>query len=351
MCVMLAALLPAEAFAAQSSEDDKTIISDNVSADSPSRLEVIFERFDRYLEMYESYETVNVAPPTFNTVSILDTDFLDTDDVVAVQRFASCANAYGVASCVNGGDAAIRGLLDSIGSTLPVASSTSATGNAPFWDIYKSVPSSAQTTVDENGLEVEEVFEEGYEAGSEESSGSYSALWMYKDALRYNKVDIITIGYLNNLYDLLNDPEGYQLALANLNAVYITGGSLKGLGDCNFNTSPELLNMSIFVTNTLREMGIYTVYLTGDLGGCMNTAPFDGRCAQAFATMLRDTTPSWDIFSVWVYKMREYNPYIRYVRTALYIKPDSSNEFKDKARTNSFRVVKVALDKELERLI
>ena len=272
------------------------------------------------------------TPPTFDTVSILDTDILDTDDIVAVERFAFIDNAYGIASCVEGGDQVIRGVLDSVGSDLTVASSYGTTGYSTYWDIYRSN-------------------EDMSDIGEMSDMSDISALDMYKEALRYNKVDIITIGYLNNLYDLLTDSEGYELALANLNAVYITGGSLQGKGDCNFNTSSDLLNMSILVTNTLRAMGIYTVYVTNDLAGAINTPPFDGKSAQAFKTLDRDTTPSWDIFTVWVYRNRMDNPHVDLVRSSLYIRPDSSNIFTDGAENESFRVVKLSTDKVIQGLL
>lgn len=302
-----------------------------------SRLEQVLERLEYYQSRFGEFGDGTCDPPTFDTVSILDTDIMDTDDIVAVQRFAFYENAYAIASCVEGGDAVVRGVLDSIGSTLGVAGSYGTSGSAPFWDIYRPEEGMDKVYYDENGAPF--VYEK------------ITALELYKKALRSNKVDIITIGYLNNLYDLLNDPEGYELARTNLNAVYITGGSLSGGGDCNFNTSAELLNKSIMVTNTLRKLGIYTVYLTGDLAGGMNTPPFDGKSTRAFKTFARDTTPSWDIFAVWVYEHRTYNPHVNLLRSSLYIRSDSSNVFRDGARQNSYRVVKASPDDEIEGLL
>ena len=109
--------------------------------------------------------------------------------------------------------------------------------------------------------------------------------------------------------------------------------------------------MSILVTNTLRAMGIYTVYITNDLAGAINTPPFDGKSAQAFKTLDRDTTPSWDIFTVWVYRNRMDNPHVDLVRSSLYIRPDSSNIFTDGADNESFRVVKLSTDKVIQSLL
>ena len=287
------------------------------------------------------YDNNSNTPPTFDTVSILDTDILDTDDIVAVERFEFIDNAYGIASCVEDGDQVIRGVLDSVGSDLTVASSYGTTGYSTYWDIYRSNEDMSDIRDQSDTSNI----------GEMSDMSDISALDMYKEALRYNKVDIITIGYLNNLYDLLTDSEGYELALANLNAVYITGGSLQGKGDCNFNTSSDLLNMSILVTNTLRAMGIYTVYVTNDLAGAINTPPFDGKSAQAFKTLDRDTTPSWDIFTVWVYRNRMDNPHVDLVRSSLYIRPDSSNIFTDGANNESFRVVKLSTDKVIQGLL
>ena len=314
-----------------------------------TRLGRMLDQMDHLYDTYEKKDDGPKNPPTFNTVSILDTDILDTDDIVAIQRYAFYSNAYGVAACVAGGDEIVRGVLKSIGSNLPVGSSQSATGYTPFWELYRLTQNTAAAEGEFNG-------EEGYyyDYSYMEATGSVNsipALEMYKSALRSNKVDIITIGYLNNLYDLLNDPEGRELAQRNLNAVYITGGSLKGLGDNNFNSSGDLLAKSIFVTDTLRQMGIYTVYITGDLGGVINTGPFDSLSRQAFATLSRDTTPSWDIFTVWVYRNRMSNPHVTLVRSSLYIQPSGANQFIDGAENESFRVVKVSADNVIQGLL
>lgn len=259
-------------------------------------------------------------------VCILDSDISDTDDIVAIQRFATnTPNAYAVNSCVAGGDQVIKGLLNSLGSTLPVGYTTKNDNQTTeYWSVY-------------DGL------------GTKSTN---SALSVYKEALRKGKVDIITIGYLSNIYDLLQDEEGVELCKKNLNSIYITGGSIRGLGDCNFDFTPAIMDESVFVIAKLEELDIRTIYLTNDLANTINTPPFDELSTSAFNLFGRTTTPSWDIFSVYVYNNRtskELAKKIEYVPTKLIIYPDKTEVFNDAATNdNTFRVIKKVQDNKFD---
>jgi hypothetical protein len=259
-------------------------------------------------------------------VCILDSDISDTDDIVAIQRFATnTTNAYAVNSCVAGGDQVIQGLLNSLGSTLPVGYTTK-NGNqtTEYWSVYDGLGTKSTTT----------------------------ALSVYKEALRKGKVDIITIGYLSNIYDLLQDEEGVELCKKNLNSIYITGGSVRGLGDCNFDFTPTIMNESIFVITKLEDLGIRTIYMTNDLANTINTPPFDELSTSAFNLLGRTTTPSWDIFSVYVYNNRTSKKLARqieYIPTKFVINPNKTEVFNDVATNRStFRVIKKVKDSSFD---
>lgn len=65
---------------------------------------------------------------------------------------------------------------------------------------------------------------------------SKDAVTLYKEVLKkcYNKVTIITTGYLTNIQKLLEDKEGYELVKNNCQRLVIMGGSFEDNWDNNF---------------------------------------------------------------------------------------------------------------------
>lgn len=145
---------------------------------------------------------------------IIDTDISDSDDLIAI-RMAEKFETEGtydlkaVMSCLSGGDSAIGSLLTSDGfKTTPVGICDKNPHENLYWDILTSNP---DKTIKENSVR------------------------LYRRILdsSKSKVDIITIGHLTNISDLLksepddiSDLSGIELIKDKCSGLHITGGSL-----------------------------------------------------------------------------------------------------------------------------
>lgn len=185
---------------------------------------------------------------------ILDMDFCtDVDDAVAVRMATTLDSmhvctlmAVGLCTTPNDGTdrnlTAVHGLLtyDGYGEVPIGKAHVEEPDTSPYWDVcseYSTSPFKVKDSVD-----------------------------LYKDVLSscYNKVTIVTTGYLNNIRYLLEDPEGYRLVRDNCERIVVTGGSYPIGRDNNFSYTSEAAASVKYVEE---NCPVQIVYVPSDVGG------------------------------------------------------------------------------------
>jgi len=232
---------------------------------------------------------------------IIDTDFAsDSDDVVAV-RLAMCLQ-----------DAE---MLDIRGIALSTTYSRSplAVHSLCYQDGYGSIPVAMDTSG--NGVQVHTEYVDVMSEMARSRSDYEQPVQMYRRILSESdtKVNIITLGFLQNIQALMNSkPDQYspltgrELISEKVDTLYITGGNSTGKPSFNFYwTGEKVINAARDVS---KEFPARVVFLQSDLGD-------DTFCGQFYQTKdsnHRDIVTkalyandqyggvvAWDVFSIW----------------------------------------------------
>jgi len=230
---------------------------------------------------------------------VVDTDWAsDVDDVVAMRviTYAHTHNKINLlavmqSTTVSGGPGSLLGFLRSDGVNVPVGTSTtinSATGH------YQA---------NLNSLAISRLLITGSETYTD-------AVTLYRQQLASSSVpvDIVTIGYLNNLYDLLRSSAddispltGLELATAKVRRLYVMGGAYpKGI-EFNFSHNAVAIAASSYVTANWPTPIIFSGFEVGQTvttGASMNGLQPTDLLAKAMADVGTFNRPSWDPMNV-----------------------------------------------------
>ena len=191
---------------------------------------------------------------------IIDTDFAsDADDILAI-RLALCYEDMG--------------LLDVKGIVLSTNYSKSPPGVSALcqYDGYKNIPIGMNTdwrySVQVHTNYVDVLCNYGGYADYMDSTKLYRKLLAESDT----KVDIVTLGFLQNIQCLMNSgPDEYspltgmELIAQKVDTLYISGGNLHGAPSFNFYWTGEVTNNAARYVNNNYPGNI--VYMTSSLGG------------------------------------------------------------------------------------
>ncbi len=232
---------------------------------------------------------------------IIDTDFAsDADDVVAI-RLAMCLQ-----------DA---GLLDIKGIALSTTYSRSprALHALCYQDGYGSIPVAMDTSG--NGVQVHTEYVEVMYDMPQSRSDYEQTVAMYRRILSESdaKVNLITLGFLQNIQALMNSkPDQYspltgmELISQKVHTLYITGGSQTGKPSFNFYWSGDK------VMNAARDVADHFPAKIVFLESSLSDDTFCGQFYQTkdpnrndivtkalFANDQYGGVVAWDVFSVW----------------------------------------------------
>lgn len=232
---------------------------------------------------------------------IIDTDFAsDADDVIAI-RLAMCFQ-----------DA---GMLDIKGIALSTTYSRSplAVHALCYQDGYGSIPVAMDTSG--NGVQVHTEYVEVMYDMPRSRSDYEQPVEMYRRILAESdtKVNIITLGFLQNIQGLMNSkPDQYspltglELIKEKVDTLYITGGNSTGKPSFNFYwTGDKVINAARDVANSFPAR---IVFLQSDLSDDTFCGQFyqtkdpnrsDIVTKALFANDQYGGVVAWDVFSVW----------------------------------------------------
>lgn len=232
---------------------------------------------------------------------IIDTDFAsDSDDVIAV-RLAMCLQ-----------DA---GMLDIKGIALSTTYSRSplAIHALCYQDGYGSIPVAMDTSG--NGVQVHTEYVDAMYDMPRSRSDYEQPVELYRRILSESdtKVNIITLGFLQNIHALMNSkPDQYspltgmELISQKVDTLYITGGNSTGKPSFNFYwTGDKVINAAHDVAN---DFPARIVFLQSDLSDDTFCGQFyqtkdskrnDIVTKALFANDQFDGIVAWDVFSVW----------------------------------------------------
>ncbi len=284
---------------AENSSADETE-DDNNDRDNINDHNDIYDNDDYYAYEDSSDDEDNSASSRAKAV-IIDTDFAsDSDDVIAV-RLAMCLQ-----------DAE---MLDIRGIALSTTYSRSplAVHSLCYQDGYGSIPVAMDTSG--NGVQVHTEYVDVMSEMARSRSDYDQPVQMYRRILSESdtKVNIITLGFLQNIQVLMNSkPDQYspltgrELISEKVDTLYITGGNSTGKPSFNFYwTGEKVINAARDVS---KEFPARVVFLQSDLGD-------DTFCGQFYQTKdsnHRDIVTkalyandqyggvvAWDVFSIW----------------------------------------------------
>ena len=176
------------------------------------------------LNLY-NFETNEYKDMSVNPI-IVDLDMCsDVDDVVAV-RMATTLDSMHVCT--------IEGMCLSITSNRGNHEEVKALHGLLSYDGYGNIPIGIDSV-----NYIDEEYSKYWDTLMQYSTTQYTSkdsVELYKEVLKkcYNKVTIITTGYLTNIKKLLEDEEGYELMKNNCKRLVITGGSFEDGWDNNF---------------------------------------------------------------------------------------------------------------------
>ncbi len=245
-----------------------------------------------------SLNLIDFGTGDYNNMSqnpiILDMDFCtDVDDAVAV-RMATTLDSMDVCSlmavglCITPNDGsdrnlrAVHGLLEYDGfGSIPIGKAhVEEPDTSPYWDVCAEYSTTEFSTKD--------------------------SVELYKDILKscYNKVTIVTTGYLTNIQYLLEDSDGFALVRDNCERIVVTGGTFPSGRDNNFSYTAKAASAIKYVEE---HCPVQIVYVPNDVGGkftagglIQDLQPSDvlSRALSAFGT--QDGRAAWDPTAVFI---------------------------------------------------
>lgn len=264
---------------------------------------------------------------------ILDMDFCtDVDDAVAVRMATTLddmdvCTLVGVGLCTTdktGQDMnlkAVHGLLTHDGhEDVPIGKAhVEEPDESPYWDVcasYSTTEFSVKDSVD-----------------------------LYKEILRssYNKVTIVTTGYLTNIQYLLQDSEGYSLVRDNCERIVVTGGTFPSGRDNNFSYTAKAATAVKYVEE---HCPVQIVYVPNDVGGkftagglIQELSPSDllAKSLSAFGT--QDGRAAWDPTAVFIAAVPEDVSNFEYIPITAEFAVDGSHTFTEIKGTVSFNTL------------
>lgn len=267
-----------------------------------------------------NFETGSYSNMAQNPI-ILDMDFCtDVDDAVSV-RMATTLDDMGVCTlmavglCTTSNDGsdinirAVHGLLSYDGyGEVPIGKAhIEEPDSSPYWGVCSGY-SSANPNV-------------------------FDAVELYKDVLRtcYNKVTIVTTGYLTNIQCLLEDAEGYNLVRDNCERIVITGGTFPSGWDNNFGYTANAAKSVRYVEE---HSPVQLVYVPNDVGGkftagglIQKLSPDDVLSKALSAYGVQDGRAAWDPTAVFVAAVPEDASNFIYVPVKVDFYADGSHLF------------------------
>lgn len=255
-------------------------------------------------ETTETEELTQVAPePVVEPISsiIIDTDFAsDADDILAI-RLALCYQDMGIIN--------VQGIaLSTTYSRSPLAVHALCK-----YDGHGNIPVAMDTSG--NGVQVHTNYvDEMYERPKDRDDYE-QPVQMYRRLLASSptKVNIVTLGFLQNIQNLINSqPDDYspltgaELMAKKVNKLYIVGGSDDGRPSFNFYwTGEKVINAARFVTS---NSPVPIVYLPSDLTGDTFCGQFyqheDKKNEDIVTKALKANNQAggvvaWDVFAMW----------------------------------------------------
>lgn len=280
-----------------------------------------------------SLNLIDFGTGSYNNVAqnpiILDMDFCtDVDDAVAV-RMATTLDDMNVCTlmavglCTTASDGSDRNVRAASGilnydnhGDVPVGTAHIAEPDtSPYWDVCSSYAS--------------------------DNIKSKDSVELYKDVLRscYNKVTIVTTGYLTNIKCLLEDPEGYSLVRDNCQRIVVTGGTFPSGRDNNFSYTANAAMAAKYVEE---NCPVQIVYVPNDVGGkftagglIQKLSPDDilSRALSAFGT--QDGRAAWDPTAVFIAAVPEDVSNFEYIPIHAEFAVDGSHTFKELTAANT----------------
>lgn len=260
---------------------------------------------------------------------ILDMDFCtDVDDAVALRMATTLDEmnvctlmAVGLCTTANDGSdrnvRAAHGMLTYDGhEDVPIGTAhVSEPDTSPYWDVCA-----------------------GYSTSAPESK---DAVELYKEVLSscYNKVTIVTTGYLTNIRYLLEDSEGYLLIRDNCEKIVITGGTFPSGRDNNFSFTANAASSVKYVEE---NCPVQIVYVPNDVGGkftaggvVQDLSPNDvlSKSLAAFGT--QDGRAAWDPTAVFIAAVPSDVSNFDYIPITAEFAADGSHTFKEISSTQS----------------
>lgn len=248
-------------------------------------------------------ETQVASEPVVEPISsiIIDTDFAsDADDILAI-RLALCYQDMGIIN--------VQGIsLSTTYSRSPLAIHALCK-----YDGHGSIPVAMDTSG--NGVQVHTNYVDQMYEWSKDRDDYEQPVQMYRRLLASSptKVNIITLGFLQNIQNLINSqPDAYspltgaELMAQKVNKLYIVGGSDDGRPSFNFYwTGEKVINAARFVTN---NSPVPIVYLSSDLTGDTFCGQFyqneDKKNEDIVTKALKSNNQAggvvaWDVFAMW----------------------------------------------------
>lgn len=272
-----------------------------------------------------SLNLVNFETGSYNNLAqnpiILDMDFCtDVDDAVAV-RMATTLDDMNVCTLMavglcttpyDGSDVNIRavhGILSSDGyGEVPIGKShVTEPDTSPYWDVCSKYSITEPKVVD--------------------------AVELYKEVLNkcYNKVTIVTTGYLTNIQYLLEDSEGYRLVRDKCERIVVTGGVFTTGRDNNFVHTPNAAQSVRYVEE---NCPVQIVYVPNDVGGSFAVGGMiqhlseDDIISKALSAFgVQDGREAWDPTAMFIAAVPEEVSNFRYIPIKAEFAADGTNTF------------------------
>lgn len=279
-----------------------------------------------------NFETGDYTNMAQNPI-ILDMDFCtDVDDAVAVRMATTLDDmdvctlmAVGLCTTSNDGTdrnlKAVHGLLmHDNHEDVPIGKAhVEEPETSPYWDICAEYSTSSFETQD--------------------------AVELYKSVLNgcYNKVTIVTTGYLTNIQYLLEDPDGYRLVKDNCERIVVTGGTFPSGKDNNFSYTVRSATAAKYVNE---NCPVELVYVPNDVGGAFTAggliqelSPSDvlSRSLSAFGT--QDGRMAWDPTAVFIAAVPEDVSNFSYIPVSVDFAVDGSHTFTELSGNSSYDTV------------
>lgn len=359
-----------EADGVSTSDNDQLLLGENITADNSKNQEEFVA--DAWLDKIADYNTIvneaaneqqnDDADTTENdsneyifnfdnmsklvTSVIIDTDFAsDCDDVVAL-RLAMCFQDIG--------------MLDVKGIALSTTYSRSplAVHALCKQDGYGSIPVAMDTSG--NGVQVYTNYVDAIYDMPKDRDDYEQPVQMYRRLLAESdtKVNIITLGFLQNIQGLMNSPPdqyssltGMELIAEKVDTLYVVGGDSTGRPSFNFYGTGEKVVKS--AQDVTRNFPADIVFLQTDLSddtfcgqiyGTEDTKQQDIVTKALVANKQSGGVVAWDVFSVWC-AVQDMNgnieqSFLEKQQGNQYISDTGASEWTPNDFSNRYRIVK-----------